>query len=168
MNGYDAMMGNGTVGDTQILRGLNSVGDPAVNVAEVDRPGTYTNNGAFTAMDRIELGFTPDQAGLGTTLAPGASLEFTAECTTPFKPEQLIIDSAQAGDLTIMSINANAIQYVDGGPVQATSFSEVSTARFVSWGTVQTSGKIKIVLRNDGAAAFAVRMSVRGLRLRGQ
>jgi hypothetical protein len=160
-NAFDAMMGNG-VGDVQI------VGDRVLQVAEVDKPATYLNDGKFTAQDRIDLGFTPDQAGGGTTLAPGASLEFQAQCTTPFKPEQLIIDSAQAGDLTILQITANSVMYIDGAPVPATGYSEVSTATRVSWGTIQTSGLVKITVRNDGAAAFAVRMSLRGLRLRGQ
>lgn len=160
MNDFDRMMGN--TGDIEI------VGDRVRQVAEVDKPATYTADGKYIAQDRIDLGFNPDMGGLGTTLAVGATQEFVGVCTTPFKPEELIIDSAQAGDLTITQVNANSVLYIDGAPVPATCYSEVSTARRVSWGTIQASGLVRISIRNDGANPLAVRMSLRGLRLRGQ
>lgn len=157
---FDQMMG--TVGDVEI------VGDRVRQVAEVDKVAVYTNDGKYIAQDRIDMGFIPDMAALGTSLAAGAQQEFQAEATTPFKPEELIIDSSQATDLSIVSVNANSVNYIDGGAVPASAYSEVSNARRVSWGTIQTSGKIKIVVRNDSAAPIVIRMSVRGLRLRAQ
>lgn len=163
MNALDRMMGNGQVnGEYDIVSGpYEIIGDKAVLVPDVDKPGQYTE-GKFTAQDRIDLGFQNN----GAAIAPGAEVIFIAQASTPFKPEEFVIPSYLAPDLAVTAVNIGPNSYIDGGPVQASAYTEVATTRKVSWATVQTSVQIKITLRNISAAPVVGWLSLRGLRLR--
>jgi hypothetical protein len=159
---FDRMMGNQVNGEVDIVGGpYEIIGDKAVLVPDVDKPGQYTE-GKFTAQDRIDVGFSNN----GQVIAPGADVVFTAQVSTPFKPEEMIIPSNLAPDLAVAAVVIGPNSYIDGGAIQAAAYTEVSTARKVSWATVQTSVPIKITLRNISAAPVNGWVNLRGLRLR--
>lgn len=136
------------------------IGDRAVAVAEVDKPSTYLE-GKFTAIDRIDVGF-----GDNAVLAAGGIVTYDATVSTPFKPEEMVFPSWLAPSVSITNVDIGPSKYIDGGSVPADIYSEVSTARRVSWGTVQTSVKIRVTIRNDSAVPVNVKFALRGLRLK--
>lgn len=158
----------GLNGPVEIVGGRNGymgqpveiIGDRAIAVAEVDKPSTYLE-GKYTAIDRIDVGFG-DNAVLGV----GATTTFTAMVSTPFKPEEMVFPSWLAPFVSITNVDIGPSKYVDGGAVPADIYSEVSTARRVSWGTVQTSVTIRVTVRNDSPAPVNVKFALRGLRLK--
>lgn len=161
MSAFDQMMGNSVGGPVEMLgQPIEILGERAMAVAEVDNPAKYLE-GRYVAQDRIDVGF-----GNNAVLAAGATTEFTAVVSTPFKPEELVIPSWLAPDVSITNADIGPNKYIDGGPVPGDQYSEVATTRKVSWGTVQTSVPIKITLRNDSAVPVNVKFALRGLRLR--
>lgn len=164
-NAYELMgMGAGSVGeprDAFVGQPIEIVGDRAVVVAEVDNPAKYLE-GKYVAQDRIDIAL-----GNKVTLAIGATVTYTVTVSTPFKPEELVIPSWLAPNVSVMAIDIGPNRYIDGNNgVPGDIYSEVSNTRKVSWGTVQTGVPIQIQLRNDSAAAVTATMAIRGLRLR--
>jgi hypothetical protein len=158
-NAFERLVGmNGPIdmGDVEML------GDPAMYVPEVDRPAKYTE-GKYTIQDRIDLGFAQNP----TVIQAGQQAVFTAACSSPFKPERFMIDSAIAADVSVMSVDIGSARYVEGGPVPGSQYSEVSVANRVSWRTVQTTVPITVTIRNDSGNPVSVKMGVRGFRLVG-
>lgn len=159
MNAFERL---GVGEPTEIISGRTEIiGDRAVVVPGVDNPKQYME-GKYTAQDRIDVGFQNN----GATIGPGLDVTFIAAVSTPFKPEEFIIPSDIAPDLSVTAIVIGPNSYTDGGPVPAAVYSEVSVTRKVSWDTVQTSVQIKITIHNDSAAAVIGKISLRGLRLR--
>jgi hypothetical protein len=157
MSAFDRLVGmNGPIdiGDVEML------GDPAMYVPTVDKPATYTE-GKYTIQDRIDLGFAQNP----TVIAAGMQAVFTASCSSPFKPERFMIDSAIAADVSVMSIDIGSARYIEGGPVPGAVYSEVSVTNKVSWRTVQTTVPITVTIRNDSANPVSCKMGVRGFRL---
>lgn len=156
-NAFDAI--TGVSGPTEIGN-VEMVGDRAMLVADVDKPAKYLE-GHYTIQDRIDLG-SPQNP---TNLAAGAIQQFNFVCSSPFKPEQFIIDSTVATDISVLAIDIGSSRYIEGGSVPGAMYSEVSTLRYVSWRTVQTTVPIQITVRNDTLLTVTVKMAIRGLRL---
>jgi hypothetical protein len=157
-NAYDALMG--TSGDVEIGK-VEIVGRRAIAVPESDNPQKFLE-GKYTVADRISVGFPQNPATIGA----GLQLQFVAQLSTPFKAEKMVIDSEHAADVSVMAIDVGPNRYVDGGPVPGALFSEVALDNFCSWDTVQTTVPIQITIRNDTAGPIAVKLGLRGLRLR--
>lgn len=159
MTAFDRMMG--VNGPSEILSApIELLGDPTMLVPTVDQPARYTE-GKYTIEDRIDLGFAQNP----TVIAPGATQLFTASCSSPFKPEKFMIDSAVATDISVMDIAIGSSRYTEGGPVPGSVYSEVAVTNRISWRTVQTTVPIQITVRNDSANPVSVKMAVRGFRL---
>jgi hypothetical protein len=159
MNAFERMMA--VNGPTDILSGpVEMLGDPAAMVPTVDQPARYTE-GKYAIEDRIDLGFAQNP----TVVAPGATQAFTAQCSSPFKPEKFMIDSAIATDISVTDIAIGSSRYIEGGPVPGAIYSEVAVTNRISWRTVQTTVPITITVRNDSANPVSVKMAVRGFRL---
>ena len=159
MSAFDEMMGGRVNGPIEI--GLTEiVGDRVVMVPDVDKPKQYLE-GKYTIQDRIDLG-SPQNDNVAIAAFP-TTRQFA--CSSPFKPEELIIDSATATDLSIMDVAIGSSRYTEGGPVPGAVYSEVALSRRVSWRTVQTTVPILITVRNDTANPVIAKLCIRGLRL---
>ena len=148
------------LGLTEIL------GDAAILVPEVDKPAKYTE-GKYTVADRIDLGFRECPLPVAGAVAPATFVPFTlnAVCSSPFKPERFVIDSAVATDISITDIAIGSSRYIEGGKVPGAIYSEVAVTSRISWRTVQTTVPIIISGQNDTVNAIVVKACIRGFRL---
>lgn len=162
MSAYDQLLGVGDL--VEIGGGVEILGDRAIAVADIDNPAKYLE-GKYTIEDRIDVGFLQNASILTAAGTAGATLLFTAVCSSPFKPLEFIVDSSVALDLSIVDVKIASSTYIESAPVPAAVYSEVSLARRISWRTVQTTVPIQVTVRNDSANSVMVKMCVRGFRL---
>jgi len=154
---YSAMLGT-----PQILGAPEILGDPATAVpTAADQDITkYTQKG-YTASDKIYFGI-----GDGGALAAGAEVLFRQSVQTPFKPLRLTMASQYVPDIVIVQVKIGSVDLVEGAPVPAEVWSEVSENNCVSWPTLDVSQELQIRLRNRGLIDIAVDIGVYGVRLR--
>lgn len=155
---YTALLGMGGGGMGQV----EIVGDPAAMVTEADKGVVnYTQEG-YKLADKTYVGL-----GNGAALAAGAQVVLTQPVITPFKPLKLIIPSYIAPGLVVVGCQIGPTQMVDGQPICADAFTEVSNALQFSWPTVEMSQNIILTLLNRGPAAIDfLDVAFYGIRLR--
>ncbi|HUX77913.1 MAG TPA: hypothetical protein VMY40_14875 [Anaerolineae bacterium] len=156
MSAYDDLMGS--VGDVDI--GDVDIGDPA-EMTEKLAAALYADR-PFTREDEVDLGFYD-----GVAIAPGGTRQIAIQSDNPFKPLALCVPSWQAPGLQIQNIKISAVNLIEGGPVPADMFTEVSNIARVNYPTIQTSGRIVIDLVNRSAAAITPSIGIKGKRIRG-
>ena len=157
MSAYDDLMA-GSVGDVDI--GDVDIGDPA-EMTPALAAKLYTDR-PFTREDEVDLGIYD-----GVAIAPGASRQVAVQSDNPFKPIALCVPSWQAPGLQIANVKINAINLVEGQPVPADMFTEVSLIAGVNYPTIQTSGRIVMDLNNTSAAPITPNIGIKGRRIRG-
>jgi hypothetical protein len=158
MSAYDDLMA-GQVGDVDI--GDVDIGDPT-ELTEALQAKLYAER-PFTREDEVDLGGFD-----GVAIAPlGGTHQLAIQSDNPFKPVAICIPSWQAPGLQIRNIRISAVNLIEGQPIPADMFTEVSTINRVSYPTIQTSGRILIDLINTGAVAVTPNIGVKGKRIRG-
>lgn len=161
MNAYDAMM-RGSVGSPMILGAPEILGDPALGVTvAADTDVTKYIDKGWTASDRIYFGL-----GNNVLLPAAGELLFTQSVQTPFKPQRLTLPSQYCPDVVIVQAKIGSVDLIEGDPVPAEVWSEVSTNNAVSWPTLDVSQQLQIRFRNNGLVAVPINLAAWGLRLR--
>jgi hypothetical protein len=153
---YDAMLQ-----DVEIItrpRGA-SLGNPAMAVdqAPEDAAVEYTQD-KYNNADRINV-------GVGGLFAVPASS--TAQIiSNPFRTQKVTIPSSVAEFLLLDQITIGSVNLIDGDPICADIFSEVSLNNQVNWPTAQTGQQFRITVTNADAAPHQPRITLSGIRLR--
>lgn len=156
-NAFERAMG---LGDVDI------VGDPAAAGEAPENVVRYRDTGAqYTSGWRIDFGFGFTAAGIPTVIANGATATFKIEPRTPFKPEEMIIPSYLCPGLYITNIEHADRKYIDGSPVPADLYSEVSTRKDLRLPTVMPSDVCIISVLNLSGAAVNFAAALRGLKV---
>ncbi len=162
MNAYERLLKGGVANMGQI----EIMGDTAAMVTEADKGiVTYTEQG-YKIADKTYVGL-----GLptGIVMAPAGGIDTVLDqpVVTPFKPLMLCIPSWAAPGVLVVGVQIGPTQLIDGQPIPADVFTEVSTANNFSWPTVEMSQNIHIVLRNLNALApDPFNIGFYGIRLR--
>jgi|WetSurMetagenome_2_1015567.scaffolds.fasta_scaffold04592_6 hypothetical protein len=155
-NAYERAMGLGDV----------EIGDPAVSGEATDNVVRYRDtSNAYTSGWRIDFGFGFTAAGVPTVIANGATATFKIEPRTPFKPEEMIIPSYLCPGLYITNIEHADRKYIDGSPVPADLYSEVSTRKDLRLPTVMPSDVCIISILNLSGAAVNFAAALRGMKV---
>jgi len=85
----------------------------------------------------------------------------------PFMTQRVTIPSSVALYLMVRTAKIAAIDLIDGEPICADIFSEVSLNNGVRWPTAQTGQQVQIAIDNtDDTASHEPRVSLTGVRLR--
>lgn len=162
---YSRMMG---VGNLEILGDVDlndpdlgdvDVGDPAVRGKP--RQATRFEDKTFSQSDEVDFG-----VGGGQLLNPGTSRIFSAQVSAPFKPERLTFPSEYAPGVYIKQITIGPLRLVEGDPIPATAYTEVSNNNKINWGTMQTSMTANFELENRTTTPVPIGFTIRGKRLR--
>ena len=151
-----------SAGSVQVL------GDAAIPVDVPPNPVKYQNQTYKTA-EEVNLGLggrfeiaaapSPTQSTVAQIPSPNTSL--------PFMTQRVTIPSSVALFLLVPTAKIAAIDLIDGEPICADIFSEVSLNNSVRWPTAQTGQQIQISIANsDPASAHEPRVSLTGVRLR--
>lgn len=152
----------GSVGSTEIL-GTQILGDPAQAVpTKADEDFVrYTETGYYAA-DRTYLG-----VGQGPqVIAAGATAVLAVTPSTPFKIQRITMPSAAVPGLFVSNARVGPTELIDGTPIPAEVFSEVSQNNCVSWPTAETSQPISFTVTNTTAAPVSLGIAAFGTRLR--
>lgn len=147
---------------------IQILGDPAMKVPEAQGGVKYTDQ-TYDIAEEINVGIggrfeVPAAAGpLISTVralpAPNIAL--------PFMTQRATIPSSVALYFLISVAKIAAVDLIDGDPICADIFSEVSLNNGVRWPTANTGQNIKLVVDNtDTGSAHEPRMSLTGVRLR--
>jgi hypothetical protein len=163
MNAYQRLMQQGqggAVGTVEI------VGDDAALVTEADKGViTYIDQG-YKVADKTYVGLQAP-ATPAFAAAPAPDVTLTVPVVTPFKPIQMVIPSWVAPGLVVVGVQIGPTQLIDGNPMPADAWTEVSTINTFSWPTVEMSQSIIVVIRNRNAFAIDFfNMGFYGIRLR--
>jgi len=148
---------------------IQVVGDTAIRVDQSGSPIEYTEKG-YTIAEEINLGLgnrfsipAAPSAVLSTTL----QIPAPSNVSLPFMAQRLTIPSSVSLFLMVTQAKIAAIDLIDGDPITADVFSEVSLNNGVRWPTANTGQQIQLAAANtDPAAAHEPRISLTGVRLR--
>lgn len=166
---YDrmAMSGPEILGPSRMPRmsGVDIVGNPAMGVAaEAAGDAIKYKVAEYTAADQIHFGIASPAA---TIDAGAVGVVFQRQVSTPFKPEQVSLRSTDAPFLVIVQVQIGPTLLIDGDPIAAENWSEVSFNNDVQWPTAETSQFITFTLNNlDLVNARRPGITLRGWRLR--
>lgn len=154
---YDRLMGTGgRMGQIEI------VGDEAAMVTEADKGVVTYVEAGYKVADKTYVGL-----GNGVALPGGGVITpLQVPVITPFKPLKMIIPSWAAPGLVVVNVQIGPTQLIDGNPMPADAFTEVSTINHFSWPTVEMSQNITVQIQNRGAALPFFDMGFYGIRLR--
>lgn len=149
---------------------INILGDAAMPVETPPNPVKYQNQ-VYRTAEEVNLGLggrfeippaagpAPNQTTTVLIPAPNTSL--------PFMTQRVTIPSSVGLFLVIATAKIAAIDLIDGEPICAEIFSEVSLNNGVRWPTAQTGQQIAVAIGNtDPASAHEPRVSLTGVRLR--
>ena len=167
MNAYDAMRQQ--LSDVDISA-IDVMGEPTELVQTLKRKGEYTNR-AYGDEDQVDLGI--DSAAhpqtsvnvAGQVLA-GATAILRVQVSSPLKPKNFHVTSGNAFFFNIVSAKIGPIVLVEGDPIPADKYSEVSLYANVDWPTMQTSQLFELTVTNIGALPHRFRGSIKGKRVR--
>jgi hypothetical protein len=155
---------------SQQLGSVQVLGDAAIPVDVPPNPVKYQNQTYKTA-EEINLGLggrfvVPAAAGPGptqTTVLPIPS----PNTSLPFMAQRITIRSAIAPFFIITNAKIAAIDLIDGEPICADIFSEVSLNSGIRWPTAQTGQQIQVSVGNvDPTSAHEPIITLTGVRLR--
>ena len=151
-----------SAGNVQVL------GDAAMPVESAPNPVKYLNQSYKTA-EEVNLGLGGRHL---IAVAPSAIVSTTSTLPTPntslpFMTQRVTIPSSVSLYLMVRSAKIAAIDLIDGEPICADIFSEVSLNNGVRWPTAQTGQQIQVTIDNtDTVSAHEPRLSLTGVRLR--
>lgn len=149
-------------GNVQIL------GAPAALVETPNKMVEYRNQG-YNNAEVVNLGLGGRfsiAAAPGPTTTTFAALP-APNTSLPYETQRVTIPSSVSLYLVMSVAKIAAIDLIDGEPICADIFSEVSLNNEVQWPTAQTGQQIQITIGNtDTAAAHEPRVSLTGIRLR--
>jgi hypothetical protein len=148
---------------------IQVVGDTAIRVDQSGSPIEYTEKG-YTIAEEINLGLG-NRFSIPAAPSPTASSILAVpspnNVSLPFMAQRLTIPSSVSLFLMMTSAKIAAIDLIDGDPITADVFSEVSLNNGVRWPTANTGQQIQLQAANtDPAAAHEPRISLTGVRLR--
>lgn len=159
-NAYQRAMGIGGLGAVDIL------GAAAEGTDGQGETYQYTANRDYTKGYRIDFGFGFDgSTGLPAVIPNGARREFAIHPRTPFKPSELIIPSEIAPGLFLANLEHADRKYVDGDPIPASTYSEVSTRKELELPTVDPSDRFIVEILNISGAAVGFYAMFRGKKV---
>lgn len=148
-------------GNVQVL------GDTAIPVVDAPNPVKYQNQVYSTAEEvnmglggRFVLAAAPDVTNSFTAFLP------TPNSALPYMTQRVTIPSSVALFLMVVTAKIAAIDLIDGEPICADIFSEVSLNNGVRWPTAQTGQQIQLALGNTDLTPHEPRVSLTGVRLR--
>jgi hypothetical protein len=149
------------LGDVEIM------GDPAAVDQGSGEPVKYRDTGAeYNTSWVIDFGFGFSTAtGLPTVIPNLGRATFHIEPRTPFRPHELTIGSDITPGLFITNIEHADRKYIDGDPVPAAQFSEVSTRKELRLPTVNPSDVCVIEVQNLSGAAVSFSAALRGVKV---
>jgi hypothetical protein len=163
---------------TRMMAGMNDVdisavdimGEPTDKVPSLARRGAYTDR-AYGDEDQVDFGFDSAQHPQATVNAAGAVLAgatalLRVQVSSPFKPVDFQVESSVALWFNIQSLKIGPIILVEGDPIPASKYSEVSLYAHVDWPTLQTSQLVEMTVTNIGALPHRFRASIKGKRVR--
>ena len=144
------------------------LGDAALRVDKPANPVQYRDKEYTTAEEvnlglggRFEIAAAPSPTNSQTESLP------TPNTSLPFMTQRVTIPSSVALFLMVRTAKIAAIDLIDGEPICADIFSEVSLNNGVRWPTAQTGQQIQVAIDNtDTASAHEPRVSLTGVRLR--
>lgn len=142
------------VGDTDIL------GRPA-SAGERDGGVKYQADAGYNSGYDIDVGFQSAAFG-GALLAVGATATINVAVVRPFKPREMRVPSSIAQDFEVVSIVLADMSFIDGAPVNCSSYSEVANTRMIDFGTINPSVPLTMVVRNVGPVPARFVGSFRG------
>ncbi len=148
---------------------IQVVGDTAIRVDESGNPIEYTEKGYTIAEevnlgigDRFEIGAAPD-----ATTSLVEKIPSPTNVSLPFMTQRMTIPSSVALFLMITQAKIAAVDLIDGDPIAADVFSEVSLNNGVRWPTANTGQNIQLQIGNtDDTEGHEPRVSLTGVRLR--
>ena len=153
------------------LTGAGSVqvlGDAAIPVADAPNPVKYQNQ-VYKTAEEVNLGLGgrfPIPAAPSPVASTTAALP-APNTSLPFMTQRVTIPSSVALYLMVRTAKIAAIDLIDGEPICADIFSEVSLNNGVRWPTAQTGQQVQIAIDNtDDTASHEPRVSLTGVRLR--
>lgn len=153
------------------MNGVEIFGEPAQEVQDIDGNLTVKYKGKeYTQADRINFGLS----GLGAINAWSGSGDpipwtFSEDVSTPTKVLQVTIPSWIAPYLLISQVKIGPYDLLDGQPICADVWTEVSRNAGVNWPTADTSQAIKFSGLSYATTSLAVRqprITFRVIRLR--
>ena len=142
------------VGDTDILGRPASAGERGSGV-------TYQAETGYNSGYDIDVGFQSAAFG-GALVAVGATATINVSVVRPFKPKEMRVPSSIAQDFEVVSIVLADMAFIDGAPVNCSSYSEVANTRMIDFGTINPSVPLTMVVRNVGPAPARFVGSFRG------
>lgn len=166
MSAYD-QMARAARGDLSAVEILGELTQPVEHPAI---PGRYTDQ-AYNTQDQIDFGldsaFHPQTTvnATGQVLA-GAVASWRTPVSTPFKPIAFQVDSAVAVYFSITFLKIGSTVLLDGDPIPASNYSEVSNYGSVDWPTLQPAMNVEISVQNVGLLPHRFRAAIKGKRLR--
>lgn len=151
-----------SAGSVQVL------GDAAMPVDVPPNPVKYQNQVYKTAEEiNIGLGGRFEVAAAPNGTQSTVSAIPTPNVSLPFMTQRVTIPSSVALFLLVPTAKIAAIDLIDGEPICADIFSEVSLNNGVRWPTAQTGQQIQLSIANtDTASSHEPRISLTGVRLR--
>lgn len=151
-----------SAGSVQVL------GDAAMPVDVPPNPVKYQNQVYKTAEEiNIGLGGRFEVAAAPNATQSTVSAIPTPNVSLPFMTQRVTIPSSVALFLLVPTAKIAAIDLIDGEPICADIFSEVSLNNGVRWPTAQTGQQIQLSIANtDTASSHEPRISLTGVRLR--
>ena len=148
---------------------IQVLGEEAIRVDKSGSPVEYKESGFDTA-EEIKLGIgnrfavPPAQDASTSNTVPIPSPN---NVSLPFMTQRMTIPSSTALFLMIAQTKIAAVDLIDGDPIAADVFSEVSLNNGVRYPTINTGQNIQIQIGNtDPNNAHEPRLSLSGVRLR--
>jgi hypothetical protein len=166
-NAYDIIKAG--MGDVDISA-IDVMGEPTNLVDRLAKGGQYTNR-AYGDEDQVDLGIDsaahpqPSINAGGQVLAGGTAI-LRVQVSSPLKPINFHVTSGNAFFFNIVSAKIGPIVLVEGDPIPADKYSEVSLYANVDWPTMQTSQLFELTVTNIGALPHRFRASIKGKRVR--
>jgi hypothetical protein len=149
---------------------IDVMGEPTELVQGLSKKGQYTNR-AYGDEDQVDLGIDsaahpqPSINATGQVLAGGTAI-LRVQVSSPLKPVNFHVTSGNAFFFNIVSAKIGPIVLVEGDPIPADKYSEVSLYAKVDWPTMQTSQLFELTITNIGALPHRFRGSIKGKRVR--
>jgi hypothetical protein len=140
------------------LGNVEILGEPAEEVEVADEFAVKYKGKRYKNADKINIGVSGTQeldAYSGT--GPGVPFQFQVAVSTPSKVYKVTIPSFIAPFLVISQVTIGPWRLVDGQPISADIWSEVSRNNSVNWPTAETSQNITFSGESFATAAVAMR-----------
>lgn len=145
------------------------LGAPAILADSIAADAIKYVEQGYRVAEEINLGLTgiTEWAVAASPTQPNYQQVPNPTLDLPFSAQRVTIPSWTAPYFVLSFAKIAAVELIEGQPVCADIFSEVSLNNGVRWPTAQTGQNIRITLGNtDTANAHEPRLSITGIRLR--